>query len=412
MPIFVPTVSPLPKAVNNMSITLLYALIYRMFHVKHNDMRHGLYVHVPFCISRCAYCSFCSSVDLTLADAFLDALQREAANAPHDMRAPSTLYVGGGSPSVLGPDRLLRMVHTLHQFFSLDTLDEFTVECNPDDITPALAHTLSSLGVSRVSMGAQSFSDNMLRLMHRRHNSTQVAYAVTLLRDAGILDISLDIMYGLPRAEGYSFNHDLSSLLLLQPTHLSAYALSYDAGTPFHSLASRGLIDTLQDDETASQYEALILAAQKAGYEHYEISNFALPGHRALHNSSYWQRTPYLGLGPAASSFLIAHDGSQHRRTNTTDIAAYCLSPVTPSPSLVEQLSPAEVAEEIVMLRLRTSDGLRHSDMEQLASLAPDVHHNVRKALEQGSLSLNADGGIALRESDWFISDNIILSLL
>lgn len=383
-----------------------------MFHVKHTPCQYGLYVHVPFCLSRCGYCAFCSSTDLRMAPQYLHALAREAEAAPQSMRRPTTLYIGGGTPSALGAEGLRKLMEILRREFDTSALAELTVECNPDDVTALMAETLASLGATRVSMGAQSFSDQMLSLMRRRHSARQVDEAVRRLREAGIANISLDLIYGLPQLEGYSFRQDLDHMLELAPQHVSAYALSVEDSTPFENMVRKGQMVPLPDDDCALQYSELVKTLAQAGYEHYEVSNFARPGLRAAHNSSYWQRTPYLGLGPAAASLLVDSDGRQVRKTNAPDIAAYCRSRQAAPRSETELLTDTEIAEEIVMLRLRTADGLRTEDMELLGRLAPSSERKIVSALREGRLVRNAQGGIRIPEEQWFVSDAIICSLV
>ena len=370
-----------------------------MFHVEHSPF--GLYIHVPFCVSKCGYCDFCRVTDFSLVDGYLATLEHEMHESIFRGLAPITLYIGGGTPSSLGSCGLERLLNMITDNFDLLKVDEFTVECNPDDVSRDLVSVLKNFGVNRVSMGVQSLYDEILKFMGRRHNAEQVYVAIDNLRKGGIDNISVDCIYGLPRLKtDYSAETDFAKFIDLGVEHLSAYALSYEEGSRFSQLVDDGKLEPLSDDEVADQYVLLIDMMRRAGYEHYEISNFALPSRRALHNSSYWCRTNYVGFGPAASSLI-----SGVRSTNTYDVKEY-ISTNSEAKTLVETLTEKDIYEEEVMLRLRTMDGLQEQNLpEKFRTRFTEVaiRENEWENVEQ-----LPNGNWRIKEERWFVSNSII----
>lgn len=325
----------------------------------------GLYIHIPFCKSRCAYCGFYSTTMLALRDEYVDAVCREMAlrrgyldglqRGQSGVRPIiSTVYVGGGTPSQLSEDCLRRLFHNIYKVYSVAGDAEITVECNPDDVTPSLAVALRDVGVNRVSLGAQTFDDGILRFIRRRHTSRQTQMAVATLRNAGFSNISIDLMFGLPGQTRALWSGDISRALALGVEHISAYSLMYEEDTPLMSMLRKGEIRETDDEMCLSMYDELIDRLADAGFEHYEISNFARPGKRSRHNSSYWDGTPYIGLGAAAHSFDIAS-----RQWNVSDVSAYIDGIRHGIVSMErETLDIPTRYNEMVMTRLRTCGGI------------------------------------------------------
>ena len=265
----------------------------------------GLYVHIPFCKSRCAYCAFYSSTLLHLADKYVDALCKELTlRGPHNW---SSVYIGGGTPSCLSHNQLKR----LFQHIDCSSAAEVTIECNPDDVSPDFAQLLASLPVNRVSMGIQTFNNQLLQFLHRRHNAQQARKAVTLLRHAGFRNISVDLIYGFPNQTLSQWQDDVRQALQLNVEHISAYCLSIEPETPLWTLRQNGTIPNPDEDAQRDMYYYLCQQLANSNFVHYELSNFCQPNHRAIHNSSYWTGTPYIGIGAAAHSLLFADD-AQH----------------------------------------------------------------------------------------------------
>ena len=319
----------------------------------------GLYVHVPFCLQKCAYCGFYSLTDLALIPPFLEGLRREMALYAAEASPFDSVYIGGGTPSVLGASELERLLTDIRATFTIVAGAEITVETNPGDVTPNLLEALRRAGVNRLTIGCQSFSDKALLFLGRRHTARQAVQAVELARKAGFDNIGIDLIYGLPSHAGDTFADWLNTLqraLLLRPEHLSCYQLTIEPHTP---LAGRIAADSLHlpDEEAEVRYfhqTSEILT--EAGYRHYEISNFAREDRfRSHHNSKYWDHTPYLGLGPAAHSFE-----RRTRRWNHRSVARYLedLAAGTPPVEAREMLTDADLCLEALFLGMRTSRGI------------------------------------------------------
>ena len=322
----------------------------------------GFYVHIPFCASRCSYCDFFSTLKLPqMGEAYVNAVLAEAHLRCAELRGElvKTLYLGGGTPSQLPLPLLERLVAGLHETIDLSGVEEFTVEANPDDVSTGWCGAVAALGVNRVSMGVQSFEDDILRFIGRRHTALQAAQAVFNLRSVGINNISIDLIYGLPGQTIDSWTASVRQALDLQPQHISAYGLTYEEGTRLWQQRERGEVIEVPEEQCLEMYRILVEMLQTAGFEHYEISNFALPGSHSRHNSSYWNDTPYLGLGAAAHSY----DGKV-RRSNPCDLQQYIATVMAGEMAYEqEELTPQERYDERVMLGLRTSRGV---DAERL----------------------------------------------
>ena len=324
-------------------------------------MQH-VYVHVPFCARRCSYCDFSIAVRKTIpAERYHRAIASEVAfrrdHGEWNDEPTETLYFGGGTPSLLPADGLKTLVESLlsAERRARKAEVEITLEANPDDVTPPSAAAWRDAGVNRISLGAQSFSPAILAWMHRTHGVDAVPRAMELLRDAGIANISLDLIFGLPEEVDANFERDLSAALALEPTHMSVYGLSVEERTPLARWISRGTTTAPHDERYVREFLLAHEILGAAGFEHYEVSNYARPGRRSRHNSSYWSERPYAGVGPAAHSF----DGIE-RRWNIDAWSAY-------ERALAEKKDPAAEREvlsaesrwiERAYLGLRTSDGL------------------------------------------------------
>lgn len=363
----------------------------------------GVYVHVPFCVSRCGYCDFCRVTDYALLGGYLSALREEILRSPCAGLAPRTVYFGGGTPSSVGAGVVGGLLGLVSEAFDLRGVVEYTFECNPDDVDGGLAEALAAGGVNRVSMGAQSLCDGALRMMGRRHSAEQVRRAIGALRGVGFRNVSVDCIFGLPEVRGYSARQDFEEFASLGVEHLSAYALSYEPGSRFSKMVAGGDLSPLPDDTVAEQYEELCGVLRSAGYSHYEISNFAKPGREAVHNSSYWDRTPYFGFGPSASSFC-----GGVRTTNTIDIEEY-VATGGEAKSLREELSGEEVYEEVVMLGLRTLRGVSLADVP--LGFRERFVRGAEAELGSGNLTKEGDR-YAIPERRWFVADGIIGRLL
>lgn len=375
----------------------------------------GIYIHIPFCRSRCIYCGFYSTTALDLRQRYVEAVRKEIImrnevfGVRNDDYPIQTIYFGGGTPSQLTIPQLQQIFDAIYKYNNVSPEAEVTIEMNPDDVTEAFADGLSWLPVNRVSMGAQTFNDERLKWMHRRHTSHQVIEAVERLRDNGIQNISIDLMYGFPGETLSDWEADIDAALKLNAEHLSAYCLTIEEGTPLHELKTKNeeLRVSLPDEETERQmYETLIDMLEAAGYEHYEISNFAKPGFRSRHNSSYWNSSPYTGFGAAAHSF----DG--HTRSwNIADIHQY-ITGIEHGKCLCESEAIDEDTyyNDQITVALRTREGL---DLSQLSE--KHRHYAIRNAqrfLDDGLLRLTPANQLILTRRGLFVSDMILRELI
>lgn len=357
----------------------------------------GLYVHVPLCHAKCHYCGFYSLPRQGSEAALVTCLLNEW---QHRRRPVKTVYIGGGTPSALGADELARLLD------GLPRAAEVTVEVNPEDVTAQLAAMLARRA-TRISMGVQSLVDSELVAVGRRHTAAEAVSAVHTMRAAGIDNISLDLIYGLPGQTLDSWRQSLDGVLTLRPEHLSAYALEVEPGTRLYARHRAGKIAVPDVDTVAAMYDVLCDATRRAGYSHYEIANFALPGRESRHNSAYWDsQTPYLGIGPGAHSWIDGVRSSVPPRLTDYLDADGLLDP------LVEEETTANRINDFILISLRRADGL---DLNAAATLFgdPERHRLLVAAtphLNRGTLIPTPDG-FRIPEPHWLHSNPILLDL-
>ncbi len=358
----------------------------------------GLYFHIPFCASKCAYCDFYSFPgSAAQMDAYTDALCRRLTEFPPAQA--DTVYFGGGTPSLLGGERLARVLDAARRHFTLAPGAEITVECNPDSMSPALLEALRAAGVNRLSVGVQSAHEDELRLLGRRHTFPQAREAVRLARRYGFDDLSIDLMYGLPGQGAGRFLDSLAQTLTLEPSHLSCYGLKLEEGTPLF----RSAPILPDDDAQAETYLALCGRLAAAGFEHYEISNFCRPGRRARHNAKYWDLSEYLGIGTAAHSLFLGKRFAFGRDREAFQRGA------PPEPE--EAVDGFDAKAEYIMLRLRTSDGIERAAFETRFGDFSAVE-NALRALEPHGLTQCTAKGCRLTERGFLVSNAILAQLL
>ena len=370
----------------------------------------GIYIHIPFCKSRCIYCGFYSTTAIELRQRYVDAMCEEVRGKRDEVRGEriKTIYLGGGTPSQLTIPQLRQIFLYINKVNHLRGRLEVTLEMNPDDVTVEYAAALPQLGINRVSMGAQTFDDNRLRFLNRRHTAAQVPTAVSILREAGIANISIDLMYGFPGETLDDWQRDIDAAIALDVEHISAYCLMVEEGTKLHELRNKEieLRNAFPDEELERQmYEMLMDKLTAAGYEHYEISNFAHPGYRSRHNSSYWTDVPYIGIGAAAHSY----DGRQ-RRWNVSDLMTYINGIESGKPVFeFEDIDADTRYNDRVMLSLRTKEGL---DLLTLSEAERDyLLPLAKKYLDEGLLT-RADNHLRLSRKGLFVSDMIMSDLM
>lgn len=360
----------------------------------------GLYVHIPFCKSRCIYCGFYSTTGLEQRQRYVDAVVKEAR-----LRQPQgtvgTIYFGGGTPSQLTAGQLQQLFDAVYCIYKVEADAEVTIECNPDDVTEAFASLMAQLPVNRISMGAQTFDDRRLRFLRRRHTAAQVSRAVERLRKAGIGNVSIDLMYGFPGETLDDWLHDIDAALALQPEHLSAYCLMVEEGTLLHRMN----VEPADEETERDMYYTLIDRLAASGYEHYELSNFARPAFRSRHNGSYWADVPYVGLGAAAHSY----DG-RCRQWNPDDLSSYVRG-IEDGNLVVEQdwLDDDSRYNDRVMLSLRTCEGIdlaRFTPANRTYLLAQS-----RKYVDEGLLVCSGNR-LRLSREGLFVSDMVMSDLM
>lgn len=422
-----------------------------------------IYLHVPFCESRCTYCGFFSVVPssailgdsggdsshrlpvasrpypgkwsavgnvascdegasrlkVSCFEAYADAVCEEIERRRDEIAkalSVNTLYIGGGTPSVLPLDILSRIVSSIDSLQGMGApaepvaargqWEEFTFEMNPEDIVEKgeeYVRGLVELGVNRISMGIQSFNDAILRWMNRRHDSAGAEEAFRILRRCGVSNISIDLIFGLPQLTESIWADTVEKALALAPEHISAYQLSVEEGSALERMISKGILTEAADEQCRWQYDYLCSRLSEAGYRHYEISNFALPGREAIHNSAYWRRVPYVGLGPGAHSL----SAGSVRSWNSRDLPLRLQDGSLKTYSKEEELLTTEdIRVERIMLPLRTDMGLQESELRSLAGDYP-----VDRLLSEGAL-IRCEGSLRIPEDHFFISDDIIRELI
>ncbi len=362
----------------------------------------GLYLHVPFCDSKCAYCDFYSyRAGVALYERYTDTLCEHIRLAGEQLDRPcDTLYFGGGTPSLLGGERIARLIKTVKESFG-DSFTEITVECNPADDLKTDFEAMAAAGVDRISLGVQSGIDSELKALSRRHSVSDVVRTVKDAKSAGIHNISLDLMLGIPRQTKESLKQSLNFLLSLDPTHLSCYMLKIEPGTPFGQADVKKL-DLPDDDTVSDMYFFTSEYLSQHGFEHYEISNFAKKGYRSKHNTRYWLCDEYLGLGPAAYSYLNGKRFSFPR-----DTEQYLTAPKVQSDGEGGDFT------EFCMLRLRLSDGIDFAELTE--RFGSDKTENLRKKatkFQNSGLVTLTDRKLALTVKGYLVSNAVIGELL
>ena len=336
----------------------------------------GIYIHIPFCKSRCKYCDFFSTTHLEKRSQYVDALLCEWQDRRNELRDPTrTLYIGGGTPSTLDLESIEKILLNIVQPDSTwCKIEEITLEVNPGDVTNEKAAAWRKMGINRLSMGIQTFDDTLLQLIGRRHTAQEARNAVAIAQAAGFDNISIDLMYALPSQTMVQWQNDVEEALQLGVQHISSYGLIYEEGTHLTNLLEQGIIEAVDEDTEMQMYDYLVEELTANGYVHYEVSNFSLPGRQSQHNSSYWNNTPYLGLGAGAHSY----DGNT-RTWNVSDLDEYIQQAINHRLQPEKEELTAEARHmERVMLGLRTNQGVAVEDI-QLDKAQPYLQQRLLK---------------------------------
>lgn len=369
----------------------------------------GIYIHIPFCRQACRYCDFYFTVSQQYRDDFVEALLTEIRLRKSPLTPGiGTVYFGGGTPSRLSPAMIESILSALHGAFSLSPHAELTLEANPDDLTPAYLRALSSMGINRLSVGIQSFHQQDLALMRRSHDAGQALRVIPEARDAGFSNINMDLIYGVPGQGLGQWEFNLEQTLKLDPTHLSAYHLTFEEGTVFDHWRKKGRLKPLPDESSIQMYQMLRSWSGVTGFEHYEISNLAREGHRSRHNLLYWTGNPYVGLGPSAHSF----DGEK-RSWNASSLKTYLGALGREQvPMESEVLSPRDRYHDYVITSLRCTQGADPEHIRQRMG-PPFAGHFLREAKrmkEEGYLVQEGDRWTVLPDQ-WIMADHIMREL-
>lgn len=371
----------------------------------------GIYLHIPFCKTRCIYCDFYSSTRSELRSHYVTALCRELTMRKDYLKGEKveTIYFGGGTPSQLGKDDFTQIFDTIRELYGLEQSQEITLEANPDDLTPEYLGMLSTLPFNRISMGIQTFDDATLKLLNRRHNAQTAIEAVGRCREAGFRNISIDLIYGLPGETRERWESDLRQAIDLNVEHISAYHLIYEEDTPIYKMLKQNRIDEVDEDSSLQFFTLLMEHLQKAGYEHYEISNFCRPGKQSRHNTSYWKGIPYLGCGPSAHSF-----NGTTREWNVSSIDTYIKGIEENRRAFeTEFLDPTTRYNEFIITTMRTAWGTPIEKLKQ--EFGNEMWDYCRKMaapyLANSKLEVH-DGALRLTREGIFISDSVMSDLL
>lgn len=377
----------------------------------------GLYLHIPFCDHKCIYCDFYSIENLAHVSAFLHALEEEIAMCAEYGRKEQfdTIYFGGGTPSLLSPHQIEKMLLRLHNTFDISSDAEVTVETNPGTVDPAKLAGYRAAGVNRLSIGIQSFHEDELRFLTRIHSSDEAKECVRFARRVGFDNISVDLIFALPNQTLARWQSNLHQALELEPQHISAYSLIVEKGTPLARMITAKQASPLPAEADAEMYEWTMHMLADAGYEHYEVSNFARPGFRSRHNSNYWNHTNYLGFGPSAHSFFMDETCNGAKRWwNVADIAKY-LERIREGKSAAvgtETLREHQLFEEAVMLGLRSS-GIDWDRMEEKFGIEFKRLSSsfVRQLVEDGLAVVDGDR-FRLTDRGYLVCDEIVEKVL
>lgn len=366
----------------------------------------GLYIHIPFCLKKCAYCDFYSLCHITKEQkqAYVDELCREIASYASKSLVAETVYIGGGTPTTLSKEQLLQIACAVKNTFNLSNDLEFTLEMNPATASFDTLRALRDSGVNRLSIGIQSLCDDELSILGRVHTANDAIQSVRIARDAGFENISVDVMYGIPNQSQTSFEKTLDGILALEVDHISAYSLIFEEGTPFFEKKDSFLLPT--EDEEYEFYQTLCARLKTSGFTHYEISNYAKEGKRSRHNQRYWRLSPYIGCGVAAHSFF---QGIRYQ--NASDISKY-LSGFENSKETEEIPTKSDLAYEYAILGLRTKEGILLSEYEKMVEqpILSQKTEYISRLCEQGYATFDGDR-FAFTDRGFYVSSHILTEL-
>lgn len=370
----------------------------------------GIYIHIPFCKKACHYCDFHFSTTLNLVDKVVDSIVLEAEKMKGYLNEPiDTIYLGGGTPSLLNGKQIEIIIEALYKHYAINSSLELTLEANPDDLNEKKIKHYAKVGINRLSIGTQSFNNDILTFLNRSHTAEQTKQAVELCHTYGIDNLSLDLIYGIPGQPKKVWEQNLNELAELSPSHISCYALTIEPKTVFGNWSKKGKLPPVQDELVGREYDFMVDYLTSNGFEHYEVSNFSKPGYESKHNSSYWKQKNYLGLGPGAHSF-----NGHERHFNITSNPKYInhLAIGTP-PFTQEQLNTSELLTEFIFTRIRTKWGVNFDEVAHRFSykLTPKQVNYINSIVAQ-NLGTFTNNTLILNSDGFFVSDSIVLELI
>jgi oxygen-independent coproporphyrinogen-3 oxidase len=369
----------------------------------------GIYIHIPFCKKKCNYCDFYFSTNYSYLPKLVNALCTELEEKKNycDQEIVNTVYFGGGTPSVLPKNELKKILDSLTHNYNINENAEVTFECNPDDITSEKLKDLKELGINRLSIGIQSFDNEQLVFMNRAHNANEALNCVKLAQTEGFDNITVDLIYGLPDTKEVYWSKQVKKALDLNVNHISAYCLTIEEKTVFGNLAKKGKLVPLADEKSLAQFKMLQSELKTAGFEHYEISNFAKNNCISKHNSAYWLGEKYIGIGPSAHSF-----NGVSRQWNVANNIKYIIALKEKTTySEVEELSQADKFNEYILTRLRTKWGVVINDLFEIdGSEKIRIEKTINRFIMNGDLIIN-EGVLLLTDQGKFIADHISAEL-
>ncbi len=347
----------------------------------------GIYIHIPFCRQACVYCNFYFKTGTSQTEMLVEAICKEIELRKNELKeAVETIYFGGGTPSFIPPQAIDKIIKCVKENFTVSEIKELTLEANPDDINESILKQWKAAGVTRLSIGVQSFYNSDLKWMNRAHNAQEAEESIQLALALGF-EVSIDLIFGLPESRDEQWRFNLIKAQALGVHHLSCYGLTLEENTPWKKLIDRGTYKAADENKTTAQFEWTMEFLSRYGWEHYEISNYCQPGYKAKHNTSYWQQKPYLGFGPSAHSF-----NGKERSWNVADNNAY-VEAIQQSklPSEKELLTPENKINEYVMTGLRTQWGINLETIKSMGFYNQNFENVLEKHLQEALLKLDGD---------------------
>ena len=375
----------------------------------------GLYLHVPFCSSKCSYCAFYSVTNNQLKQDYIEAVCKELYLRKHFFQdihlknnqfdpVVNTVYFGGGTPSCLDESDFEKIFNAIYDCFGT-SFEEVTIECNPDDITLSYAKTLKKYA-NRISLGIQTFNNDQLKLINRRHNAEEAIKAVNIIKEVGISNISIDLIFGFPKETLADWLFDINQAIKLDVQHVSAYSLMFEEGTKLYHLLQKEKIEQVSEELSVEMYDVLIDKLSEAGLAQYEISNFVKPGFESRHNSGYWNETPYLGVGPSAHSYNLST-----RSWNVSNVSQYVKSISKDIlPLEEEQIDEITRYNDLITTALRTKEGIHLNTLQE--DYAQYLLEQSSEFIKEGTMIKTSDNRLALTRKGYYISDAIMAELI